>query len=48
MNCEQAKILLSGLVDAERIVSHRFALKDIEAAVEAMALTERNKVIINP
>ena len=36
------------LVDPEKIVSHRFALKDVHKAVEAMGEKNRNKVIINP
>ena len=37
-----------GLVDAEKIISHRFSLSDIHRAVDTMAQPERNKVIINP
>ena len=37
-----------GLVDAEKIISHRFPLSDIHRAVDTMAQPERNKVIINP
>jgi L-iditol 2-dehydrogenase len=42
------RLMESGLVDPTRIVSHRFALKDIQEAVAVMGLPERNKVIINP
>lgn len=37
-----------GLVDPSKIISHRFALQDIHAAVEVMGQPQRNKVIINP
>ncbi|MFC1715061.1 hypothetical protein ACFL6S_15450, partial [Candidatus Poribacteria bacterium] len=42
------RLMERGLVDPERVISHRFRLSDIHAAVEAMASTERNKVIVNP
>lgn len=37
-----------GLVDPERIISHRFELGDISEAIAAMEQPERNKVIVNP
>ena len=37
-----------GLVDPGKIISHRFPLRDIHRAVEAMAQPERNKIILNP
>jgi (R,R)-butanediol dehydrogenase/meso-butanediol dehydrogenase/diacetyl reductase len=37
-----------GLVDPEKIISHRFPLADIHKAVEMMGKPERNKIIINP
>ena len=42
------RLMERNLVDPEKIVSHRFALKDIHKAVEAMGEKNRNKVIINP
>jgi len=37
-----------GLVNPERIISHRLPLKEIHKAVDTMAGTQRNKVIIQP
>ncbi len=37
-----------GTVNVEQIISHRFALKDMDKAMAAMASPERNKVVINP
>jgi L-iditol 2-dehydrogenase len=42
------RLMEAGLVDTERIISHRFALKDIAKAVAIMGQPERNKVMINP
>jgi L-iditol 2-dehydrogenase len=42
------RLIGRGLVDPERIISHRFALKDIHKAVEVMGQAQRNKVIVNP
>ena len=42
------RLMESGLVDPERTVSHRFALKDIHRAVEVMGGPEHSKVIVNP
>jgi L-iditol 2-dehydrogenase len=42
------RLMESGLVKAESIISHRFGLKDIHKAMDAMARPERNKVMINP
>ena len=42
------RLMASGLVDPEKIVSHRFALKDIHKAVEVMGQAQQNKVMINP
>jgi threonine dehydrogenase-like Zn-dependent dehydrogenase len=42
------RLMETGLVDPERVISHRFGLKDIHAAVELMGSPERNKVIVNP
>ncbi len=42
------KLMETGLVDTEQIISHRFPLAEIHRAVEVMASPERNKVIVNP
>jgi L-iditol 2-dehydrogenase len=42
------RLMESGLVKAEAIISHRFSLTDIHKALEAMAQPERNKVMVNP
>jgi threonine dehydrogenase-like Zn-dependent dehydrogenase len=41
------RLMERGLVDPEKIVSHRFPLTDIHKAVEVMGQAERNKVIVN-
>jgi L-iditol 2-dehydrogenase len=42
------RLMDRGLVSVERVISHRFPLSEIHKAVEAMASSERNKVIVNP
>ena len=42
------RLMETGLVDPGAIISHRFPLSEIHAAVEIMGQPERNKVIINP
>jgi threonine dehydrogenase-like Zn-dependent dehydrogenase len=42
------RLMERGLVNIERVISHRFPLSEIHKAVEAMGSPERNKVIINP
>ncbi len=42
------RLMSRGLVDPEKVITHRFPLSQIENAVEAMASPQRNKVIINP
>ena len=42
------RLMETGLVNPEEIVSHRFPLNEIDQAVKAMGDKERNKVIINP
>ena len=37
-----------GVVDPGRIISHRFPLKEIGKAMEAMGQPERNKVMVLP
>lgn len=41
------RLMERGLVDPEQAISHRFSLGDIHKAIEVMASSERNKVIIN-
>jgi threonine dehydrogenase-like Zn-dependent dehydrogenase len=41
------RLMEQGLVDPEQAISHRFSLEDIHKAVEVMASSERNKIIIN-
>jgi threonine dehydrogenase-like Zn-dependent dehydrogenase len=42
------RLMETGLVDPERIISHRFPLSQIHQAVEVMSGAQRNKVIVNP
>ncbi len=42
------RLIERGMVDPEKVISHRFSLRDIDKALEAMGSPERNKVIINP
>ncbi len=42
------RLMESGLVDPEQIVTHRFPLSKIHEAVDVMGTRERNKVIIHP
>lgn len=42
------RLMETGLVNTEEIISHRFPLEKIHAAMEVMATPERNKVVINP
>lgn len=42
------RLMETGLVDPEKIISHRFSLKDIHKAVETMGAQERNKVVVLP
>lgn len=42
------RLMERGLVNPERIVSHRFPLREIDRAIEVMGMHERNKVIVNP
>jgi threonine dehydrogenase-like Zn-dependent dehydrogenase len=46
---QQALTLMErGLVDTNRIITHRYPLARIHEALEVMASSERNKVMINP
>lgn len=42
------RLMQRGLVDPERIVTHRFPLSHIHEALQVMAGHERTKVVINP
>jgi L-iditol 2-dehydrogenase len=42
------RLMESGLVDPEKIITHRFPLAKIHDAVDVMGRRERNKVIVNP
>jgi L-iditol 2-dehydrogenase len=42
------RLMETGLVDIERIISHRFPLSKIQEAMDVMGRPERNKVVINP
>jgi L-iditol 2-dehydrogenase len=42
------RLMERGVVDPEKIISHRFPLEKIHEALEVMGATYRNKVIINP
>lgn len=42
------RLMETGLIDIEKIISHRFSLSEIHKAVEVMGSSERNKVVINP
>ena len=42
------RLMVRNLVNPEKVISHRFPLSQIHAAIEIMSLPERNKVIINP
>jgi L-iditol 2-dehydrogenase len=42
------RLMETGLVDAERIITHRFSLSQIHEALAVMRGSKRTKVIINP
>jgi threonine dehydrogenase-like Zn-dependent dehydrogenase len=42
------RLMERGLVDPEKIITHRFALADIHEAIKVMGRKDRNKVMINP
>lgn len=42
------RLMSRGVVDTERIISHRFPLSEIHKAMDVMASPERNKIIIHP
>jgi threonine dehydrogenase-like Zn-dependent dehydrogenase len=42
------RLMETGLIDPQRIVTHRFPLSKIHQALDVMENHERTKVIINP
>lgn len=42
------RLMAAGLVDPEKIISHRFPLSEIHKAMTVMGSPDRNKVVINP
>ena len=42
------RLMESGLVDPEKIISHHFPLSDIHKAVDTMTQPDRNKVMVHP
>lgn len=42
------QLMEKGLIDTEAVVSHRFALNELDAALAVMAAPDRNKVILHP
>jgi L-iditol 2-dehydrogenase len=42
------RLMETGLVDVEQVISHRFPLSEIHMALEVMESPERNKVVVNP
>ncbi len=42
------RLIERGLVDPEKVISHRFPLTEIGKAIEVMCSRERNKVVIHP
>jgi threonine dehydrogenase-like Zn-dependent dehydrogenase len=42
------RLIERGVVNPEKVISHRFPLKEIDKAIEVMGTPDRNKVVINP
>lgn len=42
------RLMETGLIDIEQVISHRFPLAEIHEALQVMESPERNKVIVNP
>ncbi len=42
------RLMERGVIDVERIITHRFPLSEIHAALDVMSKPDRNKVIIQP
>ncbi len=45
---QSVRLMETGLVDTERIISHRFPLSQIHDAIETMSSAERTKIVVNP
>ena len=45
---EAIRLMERGVIDTERIITHRFPLTRIHDAIEVMGQPDRNKVIVNP
>jgi threonine dehydrogenase-like Zn-dependent dehydrogenase len=41
-------LMEKGLADTEKIITHRFPLKDIQKALDVMGTVERIKVVVEP
>jgi L-iditol 2-dehydrogenase len=42
------RLMETGLIDIEQVISHRYPLGEIHQALQVMESPDRNKVIINP
>ncbi len=42
------RLMASGLIDVEKVISHRFPLAQIHQALEVMSSPAHNKIILNP
>jgi threonine dehydrogenase-like Zn-dependent dehydrogenase len=42
------RLMERGVVNPERVISHRFPLAEIGKAIEVMGTPDRNKVVIHP
>ena len=42
------RLIERGVVNPEKVISHRFPLRDIHQAIAVMGKPGRNKVVINP
>ena len=45
---EVGRLMETGLVNTEKVISHRLPLTEIHRAIEVMSSPERNKVVIHP
>jgi len=45
---QSIRLMETGLMDTERIISHRFPLSQIHDAIETMSSAERTKIVVNP
>jgi L-iditol 2-dehydrogenase len=42
------RLMETGRIDIEQVISHRFPLSEIHEALRVMESPQRNKVIVNP